>query len=72
MQKKKRRKYVAQPNSDEERIELDDIRQFRVVSHKPRSDLENLYEHVKNNAHLFGLKHIDFEKLGKEEKHLVE
>ena len=72
VQKKKRRKYVAQPDSDEERIESDDISQFKVVSHKPLFDLENLCENIRNSADLSSLNHIDFEKLEKEEKNLVE
>ena len=43
-----------------------------MVSHKPLSDIENLCANIKNNAVLSGLKNIDFEKLGREEKNLVE
>ena len=43
-----------------------------MVSHTPLSDLENICENVRNNANLSGLKNIDFEKLGREEKNLVE
>ena len=72
VQKKQRRKYVAQPDSDEERTELDDVSQLKVVSHKPHFDLENLCENVKNNADLSSLKHIGFDKLRREEKNQVE
>ena len=34
--------------------------------------IENLCENVKDNANLFGLKNIDFEKLKREEKNQVE
>ena len=67
MQKKQRRKYIAQPKKDDERIEFEDTSQFRVVSHTPKSNLENIYDNVKNNADLIGLKSINFEKLGREE-----
>ena len=43
-----------------------------MVSHKPKFDLENLCENIKNNANLSGLKNIDFEKLKREEKNQVE
>ena len=42
-----------------------------MVSHNPLFDLENLCENSKSNANLSGLKHIDFDKLGKEEKNQV-
>lgn len=72
MEKKKRKKNIAQPDYDEERIKSDDIIQFKVVSHKPLSNLENLCENVKNNADLSGLKNVDFDKLGRDEKSQVE
>ena len=52
VQKKPKIKYVAQPDSDEERTKSNDISQFKVVSHKPLFVLENLYENVKNNVDL--------------------
>ena len=72
MQKKQRRKYIAQPNSDEERTKSEDTSQFKVVSHKPQFDLKNLRENIKNKVDLSSLKNFNFEKLGKEEKNLVE
>ena len=71
-QKKLRRKYVAPPESDDERIESDDNSQFRVVSHTPKSDLENICDNIRDNANLFGLKGIDFNKLLREEQNMVE
>ena len=65
-------KYVAQPDFDEENTKLDDISQFKVVSHNPLSDLENLCENVKNGADLLGFRHVNFDNLGKEEKNKVE
>ena len=70
--KRLRRKYVAQPNSDEERTESEDTSQFRVVSHALESDLENICDNVKDNADLSGLKNIEFNKLSREEKNMVE
>ena len=72
VQKKQRRKYIAQPDLDDERTKSEDISQFKVVSHTPLSGLKNICENVKNNADLSRLKNIDFEKLGREEKNLVE
>lgn len=43
-----------------------------MVSHNPLSNLENLCENIKSNANLSNLKHIDFDKLRKEEKNQVE
>ena len=43
-----------------------------MVGHTPQSNLENICENVRNNIDLSGLKNIDFEKLSREEKNLVE
>ena len=43
-----------------------------MVSHKPQTRLENICENVRNNADLFGLKNIDFEKLEREKRNQVE
>lgn len=71
-QKRPRRKYVAQAESDEERTEFDDNSQFQVVSHSYLSDLDNLCENVRNNVDLSGFSHIKFDNLGKIEKNQVE
>ena len=63
---------MAQLDFEEEKIESDDISQFKVVSHNPLLDLENLCENVKNNADLSGFSHVDFDKLSKVEKNQVE
>ena len=54
MQKKPRRKYIAQLETDDERTESKDISQFRVVSHAPKFDLENICENFRDNADLIG------------------
>ena len=64
--------YVAQPNYDEENIESDEKNQFKVVTHNPLLDLENLCKNVKNSVELSWLTHINFDNLGKVEKHQVE
>ena len=43
-----------------------------MVSHNTLSDHENLCATIKRNADLSSLKHIDFDKLGREEKNQVE
>lgn len=63
---------MAQPYSNEEKTELDDINQFKVVSHSRLSNLENLCENFKNNVDLSTFRHIDFDKLIKEEKNQLE
>ena len=68
---RKRRKYVAQPDSDEERIESDDNNQFRVVSHPPKSAIDKLCENIRK-ANLNDLKTLDFNKINKEEKNKIE
>ena len=67
-----RRKDVAPPESDEERIESDDNSQFRVVSHTTKSDLENICDNIRDNVDLYGFKSIDFNKLNREEQNMVE
>ena len=67
-----RRKYVSQPNFDEEKTESEDTSQFRVVSHASKFDLENICDNVKDNADLNGLKSIDFKKLSRREQNMVE
>lgn len=67
-----RRKYVAPTKSDEEKTEFDDMSQFKVVSHSPSSDLDNLCENIKSNANFSGFAHIDFDKIGKVEQNNIE
>ena len=45
-------KYVRQPNSSDEMTKSEDTSQFRVVSHAPKSDLENICDNVKENEEL--------------------
>ena len=59
---------MAPLESDEERIESNDNSQFRVVSHTPKSDLENICDNVKDNVDLSSLKGLDFNKLSREDK----
>ena len=68
---KKRRKYVVQPDSEEERIESDDNSQFRVVSHPPKSIVDKICEEI-SNTDFNNLKSIDFNKLSREEKNRIE
>ena len=68
MQKKKRRKYVAPPEIDDE----EDTSQFWVVIHSPKFDLENICDNIKDNADMTRLKNINFGKLAREEKNKVE
>ena len=58
---------MAPLESDEERRELDDNSQFRVVSHTPKSDLENTCDNIRDSADLSSLKGLDFNKLSREE-----
>ena len=68
---RKRIKYVAQPDSDEERTDSEDNSQFRVVIHPPKSAIDKLCEKIRN-ADLNDLKTLDFTKLSREEKNKVE
>ena len=43
-----------------------------MVSHTPKYDLENICENVRYNVDLTNLKNVDFGKLGREEKNLIE
>ena len=62
---------MAQPDSDEEKIELDDNSQFKVVSHLPKSTIDKLCTKIRNGD-LKDLKNLDFNKLNKEEKNKIE
>ena len=68
---KKRRKYVAPLESDEEKTKFDND-QFRVVRHTTKSNLENICDNIRDNVNLSGLKTIDFNKLTREEQNIVE
>lgn len=68
MQKKPRRKYVAQPKIDDEKPEFEDISQFRMVIHAPKYNLENICD----NVDFIGLKNIDFGKIGREHQNMIE
>ena len=65
VQKKKRIKYIAQPDSiirgQNQRIQVN--LEWQVIHHN--LDLDNIYENVRNNVDLSGLKNIDFEKLSR-------
>ena len=39
-----------------------------MVSHAPKSDLENICDNIKDNVDMTGLKNIDFGKIVREEK----
>ena len=43
-----------------------------MVSHALKSDLENISDNVKDNADLSGLKSMEYNKLSREEKNMVE
>lgn len=69
---KKRRKFVTQLDYDEEeRIELEDNSQFRVVSHPPKSVIDKICENIKNED-LIDLKNLDCNKLSREGKKKIE
>ena len=63
---------MPQPESDEDKIELDDMIQFKVVSQYPSSDLDNLCDNIKSNVDLSSFTHIEFDKLGKVDQNTVE
>lgn len=67
-----RRKYIAIAESNEERMEFGDNSQFKVVSHSPSLDLDNICEKIKNNVDLYSFTHIEFDKLGNFEMNQVE
>ena len=62
---------MAQPNSNEEKIELDDNNQFKVVSRPPKSSINKLCAKIRNED-LKYLKNLDFNKLTKDEKNKIE
>lgn len=68
---RKRRKYVAQPDSNEERTKLDDNSQFRMVIHPPKSAIDKLCENIRN-MNLNDLKTLNFNKPSKEEQNKIE
>lgn len=63
---------MPQLDSYEEKKKSDDMSQFKVVSHNPSSDLDNLCDNIKLNADLSSFKHIEFYKLGKVDQNIVE
>lgn len=73
VQKKSRRKYIAYlQNDDEERTKSDDNIQFRVESHAPKSNIDNICENIRDNADLTGLKTIELNKLNREDQNKIE
>lgn len=72
VQKKPKRRYIAQPESNDEKTESKDISQFRMVSHAPKSGLENICDNVRDNADFSGLKNIELNKLGRVDQNKVE
>lgn len=70
--KKLKKKSVPQPDSDEEKSELDDLSQYKVVSHNPSFDIDNLCGNIVTNANLSRFTHVDFDNLGSVDKNKVE
>ena len=70
--KKPKRKLISQPQIDDEKTESKDTSQFRVVSHAPKSNLENICDNVRDNADLTKLRNIEFKKLSREDQNMVE
>lgn len=66
----KRLQLILQKESDEEEMELEDSTKFKVVSNK--SEVDILYDSIKNNANLTSFKKLHFEKLSKEDKVKIE
>ena len=67
----KEKKYVAQPDFDEEKTKSEDISQFEVVSCPPKSSIDKLCTKIRNGD-LNNLKNLDFNKLTKDEKNKIE
>ena len=67
-----RKKSTPQKDSNEEKIELEDLNQYKVVSHNPSSNIDNLCEKITTNENLYGFTHVDFDKLGQVDKNKVE
>ena len=57
---------MAPPELDEERTKSDN-EQFRVVSHTTKSNLENVFDNIRDDVDLNGLKTIDFNKLSRDD-----
>lgn len=70
--KRLKNKLVPQLDLDEEKIELDDLSQFKVVSHNPSSNLDNLCDNINSNVDLSSFTHIEFDKLGEAYQNKVE
>lgn len=70
--KRLKKKSVPQPDSNEEKNESDDLSQYKVVSHNPSSNIDNLCENINTNLDLSGFTHVDFDKIGSVDKSKVE
>jgi len=53
-------------------IELEDISQFRVVRHDPKSNIDKICDNVRKSADFSKLKSIDFNKLSREDQNKIE
>ena len=62
---------MAQPQTDEEETESEDINQFKVVSHTSHNSIDKLYSKIRKDD-LKGLKNLNFSKLTKVEKNKLE
>lgn len=67
-----KKKLEPDPNSNEEKTKLDDMSQFKVVSHNPSFDINSLCENIVTNAYFSGFTHGNFDKLGSDDKNKVE
>jgi hypothetical protein len=65
-------KSVPQLDSNEEKTKSDGLSQYKVVSHNPSSDIDNLCENIVTNIDLSRFTHVDFDKLQSVDKNKVE
>ena len=68
--KRPRQSLVLQKDPNDEKINLDDLSQYKVVSHKFEVDI--LCDKIRNDADLTRFKRLHYEKLGKEDKAKIE
>ena len=63
---------LQKESDDYEKADLDDLSQYKVVSHKPKSAIDIFCEKIRNDVVFSGFKKLHYEKLDKEDKVKIE
>ena len=63
---------MEKEDEEEDKIDYDDVKQFKVDVHKCPTNIEEICQNIKSSAGLLGLEFIKYDKLNKTDKLKIE